>query len=379
MLVRVRRGYDRTAVLDHNFNGTPFTVGIEEELMLIDADSLDLAQEVEAVLAAVPSQLEGQVKRELMQSVLEVATTPCATVADAAEQLRVLRLAVAEICEARGMLVGAAGTHPTARWEDQLIVERERYQQLARELAYIARRELIFGMHVHVGMVGADRAIYVADGIRRYLPLLLALSANSPFWRGHATGMMSTRVPIFRAFPRQGIPPHYGTWEIFSNRVETMVRSGAIADYTYLWWDVRPHPKLGTVETRVCDQQTDLRDTVALAALIATMSFHFSRRYDEGVPLVEYPAELLDDNKIRAALRGMDGRLVDFRAGRNVAASRLAEDVIEALAEDAEELGVTEQLEPLRAIIADGTSAGRQIATFERELDLHAVLEDIAL
>ena len=181
----------------------------------------------------------------------------------AGEQLRVLEASVAEIAERRGLLVAASGTHPFARWEEQRIVDRPRYHELVDELGYIALQELIFGTHVHVAIEGADKAIYVADGIRRYLPLLLALSSNSPFWRGEQTGLMSSRTPVFRAFPRVGIPPHYGTWEIYSHRVEQMMRGGAIEDYTFLWWDVRPHPKLGTVETRIFDQQTSLDHTWA--------------------------------------------------------------------------------------------------------------------
>ncbi len=243
-------------MLKHAFDGTPFTIGIEEELMILDAEGLDLAQGIEAILAAVPDDAVGYVKPELMQSVLEVATLPCPDVPSAGHQLAELRRMVSGIAARQGRLIGAAGTHPFALWERQEIVDRPRYRELADELAYIARRELIFGTHIHVAINGPDKAIYVADGIRRYLPLLLGLSANSPFWRGADTGLMSARTPIFRGFPRVGIPPHYGTWEIYSGRVELMMRSGAIEDYTYMWWDVRPHPNLGTVETRVFDQQT---------------------------------------------------------------------------------------------------------------------------
>src|SRR5919106_2094548 len=237
--------------------------------MLVGESGLGRAQGIETILDEVPAEFEGQVKPELMQAVLEIATTPCPNVRAAGEQLATLRRAVFEIAEANGMLVGAAATHPFALFEDQEIVDRPRYRELAAELQYIARQELIFGTHVHVGIEGADKAIYVADGIRRYLPLLLALSANSPFWRGSATGMLSSRTAIFRAFPRVGIPPHYGNWDIYSARVELMMRAGAIDDYTYLWWDVRPHPNLGTVETRVFDQQTRVEHTVSFAALCA--------------------------------------------------------------------------------------------------------------
>jgi len=297
----------------------------------------------------------------------------------AGAELRELRSLVAELGAERGLLIGAAGTHPFGRWEDQEIVERERYAELIAELGHIARQELIFGMHVHVAIEGANRAIYVADGIRRYLPLLLALSANSPFWRGHDTGMMSSRIPIFRAFPRQGIPPHYGTWEIYAHRVETMVRSGAISDYTYLWWDVRPHPRLGTVETRICDQQTDVERTLAIAALIVALARRLSRLYDAEEPLVEYPTELIDDNKVRAALRGLEGQLVDFRAGRHVPAPVLAERLLEELEPDAEALGCAEELAWVRDILEEGSGARRQRAAYERHGDCRRLAAELVI
>src|SRR5215210_3202281 len=283
--------------------------------MILDPKTLDLAQEIATLVPAVPPEFEGQVKPELMQAILEIATKPCADLTEACEELIALRTMVSGIAEEHGFAIGAAGTHPFALWEDQKVVENERYRQLMEDLGYIARRELIFGTHIHVSIEGPDRAIYVADGIRRYLPLLLALSTNSPFWRGRATGMMSSRTPIFRAFPRVGIPPHYGTWEIYAHRVEQMMRGGAIEDYTYLWWDVRPHPNLGTVETRVFDQQTTLEHTIGLAALTIALAHMMSALYDAEEPLIEYPTELIDDNKVRAALRGMDSRLIDFWRG----------------------------------------------------------------
>jgi glutamate---cysteine ligase / carboxylate-amine ligase len=366
-------------MLEHAFTGPPFTIGIEEELMILDADSLELAQRVEDLLAAVPGDYDGQVKPELMASVLEIATMPCTGVDEAGRQLAELRGVVARLAGERGLAMGAAGTHPGGRWEDQRIVDRPRYRELVEDLGYLARRELIFGTHVHVAIEGADRAIYVADGIRRYLPLLLALSTNSPFWRGRPTGMMSSRVPVFRAFPREGIPPHYGTWEIYSHRVGQMVRSGAIEDYTFLWWDVRAHPRLGTVETRVCDQQTSLENTLALAALVASLARRLSTLYDQEEPLVEYPSELIDDNKVRAALRGMEGELVDFRAGHHVPAPELAKRLLEELAGDALALGCAETFEVVWRILREGTGARRQLAAWEADRELRDVVGGIVI
>ena len=320
-------------MLSHAFNGPAFTVGIEEELMICDAETLELSQSIDDVLAAVPEDVKGYVKPELMQSVLEVATLPCESVAEAGAQLRDLRRLVREIAAGKGLAIGAAGTHPNARYEDQKIVDRPRYKELAAELGWIAEQELIFGTHIHIGVDGAEKAVYIADGIRGYLPLLLGMSSNSPLWRGKQTGMMSSRTPVFRSFPRVGIPPYYGNWEIYSHRVELMMRGGAIPDYTYLWWDVRPHPNLGTVEVRVFDQQTRVEHTIGFAALVQSLAHTLAGRYDDGTPSMEHPWELIDDNKVRAALVGIEGKLIDFDRGVEVDGSQMARGVIEELRE----------------------------------------------
>jgi carboxylate-amine ligase len=364
-------------VLDHKFTGPAFTIGIEEELMLCERDGYGLAQEIERVLDAVPAELEGQVKPELLQSVLEIATKPCADLGEAYGELRSLRRAVTAVADDLGLCVAATGTHPFARWEEQRIVDRQRYRELVDELGYIALRELIFGTHVHVGIEGADKAIYVADGIRLVLPLLLALSANSPFWRGWTTGLASARTPVFRAFPRCGIPPHYGDWSNYCERVQLMMRAGAIEDYTYLWWDVRPHPNLGTVETRIFDQQTELDHTIALSALTVSLAHAFSAQFDEGAPNVDYPTELIDDNKVRAALRGMEGELVDFLHGKRVEAPAMARTLLDELHDHAVELGCETELDGIGEICRGGTGARHQLEIWDREGDLVELMRRI--
>jgi carboxylate-amine ligase len=364
-------------LLAHSFNGPAFTVGIEEELMILDPDGWDLAQAIEPCLRAVPAEFEGQVKPELFQSVLEIATRPHPNLRSAADELVALRRMIEDVAGQHGLATAAAGTHPFARWEDQKIVERERYANLIGELGYVAKQEIIFGTHVHVGIEGPDRAIYVADGIRRYLPTLLALSANSPFWRGERTGMMSARTPVFRQFPRVGVPPHYGTWEIFSNRVEMMMRAGAIEDYTFLWWDVRPHPNLGTVETRIYDQQTRVEHTAALAALTLCLAHRYASRYDDGEPLLEYPTELIDDNKMRAAIRGTDGHLIDFRAGESVPAPAMIRELVELLGPHADELGCHAELDAVEDLLQHGSGAHRQLAICDDKADLPSLVAEI--
>ena len=333
--------------------------------MICDAETLDLAQGIDGILGALPDDFTGYVKPELMQSVLEVATLPCANVAEAATQLADLRRLVREVAAGQGLAIGAAGTHPTARYEDQLIVDQPRYRELAAELGWIAQRELIFGTHVHIGIDDAEKAVYVADGIRGYLPLLLGMSSNSPLWQGKNTGMMSARTPVFRGFPRVGIPPYYGSWEIYSHRVELMMRGGAIPDYTYLWWDVRPHPNLGTVELRVFDQQTRLEHTIGFAALAQSLVHRLAADYDDGVPSVEHPWELIDDNKVRAALVGIEGKLIDFDRGFEVPGAELVHGIVSDLREHAEELGCEDELSGLTDLLDHGTGARRQLDWLE--------------
>ena len=360
--------------MEHRFRGTPFTVGVEEELMLVDAETLELRQGIETVLEDLGEDYEERVKPELIQSVLEIATAPHETVAEAAKELGSLRETVRAAAERHGMSTAASGTHPTGLWEEQRVVERPRYQELEAELGFIARRELIFGTHVHVGVTGPNKAIYIADGIRKHLPLLLALSANSPLWRGRDTGMMSARTPVFRAFPRVGIPPHYGSWEIYSRRVQLMMDAGAIEDYTFLWFDVRPHPKLGTVEVRVLDQQTRIENTVALAAMVVALVHRYSTLFDGQQALIEVPTELIDDNKVRAAMRGMDGNLIDFPRPEQQAATEMATHLLDELREHAQEVGCEAELEGVRNLIEGGTGAHRQLEVLKRSGDVKELL-----
>src|SRR5919107_5689165 len=221
--------------MEHRFTGPSYTLGIEEELMIVDAETFYLVNGIETMLESITPDTKGDVKPELMESVLEIATTPCKNTREAGEQLRELRRAVQATANSHGLAIGSAGTHPFAMWEDQRIVARTRYRDLIAALRFVARQELIFGQHVHVGVDGPDKAIHVANGMRVHMPLLLALSANSPFWRGRPTGLKSSRTPIFRLLPRVGIPPRFESWEEYSSRLRFMVEAGAVPDYTFLW------------------------------------------------------------------------------------------------------------------------------------------------
>ncbi|GAC1531467.1 MAG: carboxylate-amine ligase [Thermoleophilaceae bacterium] len=362
--------------MEHRFTGPSYTLGIEEELMIIDAETLELVNSIEAMLESMPQTI-GEVKPELMESVLEIATSPCANTREAGVQLRELRSQTQAVAGSHGLAIGSAGTHPFAMWEDQRIVARPRYRDLVAALRFVARQELIFGVHVHVGVDGPDKAIHVANGMRVHVPLLLALSANSPFWRADETGLLSTRMPIFRAFPRVGIPPTYADFAEYSARVGFMVESKAIEDYTYLWYDVRPHPNFGTVEVRVMDGQTRVEHTLGLAALVQAMVKELCEHYDSGQPLARYPYEMLDENKWLAACNGLDGDLVDLPSPARVPTRELARRLLDRLRGHAQELGSADDLAAVEDLLERGNGAARQIVVHHANHDLREVVREI--
>jgi carboxylate-amine ligase len=360
--------------VDHQFVGHAYSLGIEEEMMILDSSTLELVNAIEAMLEPAPN---GEIKPELMESVLEISTAPCANIIEAGDQLRALRAQVGNTAASKGMAIGSAGTHPFAMWEDQRIVSRPRYRDLISALRFVARQELIFGMHVHVGVDDPDKAIHVANGMRVHLPVLLGLSANSPFWRADSTGLASTRTPIFRAFPRVGIPPTYKDWEDYERRIEFMINCGVIEDYTYLWHDVRPHPKFGTVEIRVMDSQTHVEHSLGLAALVQALVRELSEHFDSGQKLSRYPFEMLDENKWLAARHGLEGELVDLPHNDRVSTRALARRLIDRMRDYCTDLGSADELEAVEDLLARGNGASRQVVVYEANHDLREVVAEI--
>jgi carboxylate-amine ligase len=342
--------------------------------MILDVETLELANAIESLLESTTA---GEIKPELMESVLEVSTDPCANTAEAGDQLRLLRGQVAQAAAAKDLAIGSAGTHPFALWEDQRIVARPRYRDLISALRFVARQELIFGMHVHVGIDDPEKAIHVANGMRVHMPMLLALSANSPFWRADATGLASTRTPIFRAFPRVGMPPTYKGWEDYEQRIEFMVGTRVIEDYTYLWYDVRPHPNFGTVEIRVMDSQTHVEHTLGLAALVQGLVRELAIHFEEGKQLSSYPFEMLDENKWLAARHGLEGELVDLPHPDRVGTRELARRLLDRTREHAQDLGSANELEAVEDLLERGNGADRQVVVYEANHDLREVMAEI--
>lgn len=360
--------------MEHRFNGPAFTIGIEEELMILDAESLELVNAIESLLEDAPL---GEIKPELMESVLEISTDPCPNTAQAADQLRALRRQVTQTAAEKNLAIGSAGTHPFAMWEDQRIVARPRYRDLISALRFVARQELIFGMHVHVAVDDPEKAIHVANGMRVHVPVLLALSANSPFWRADATGLASTRTPIFRAFPRVGIPPTYKNWDDYERRIEFMIRAKVIEDYTYLWHDVRPHPRFGTVEIRVMDSQTHIEHTLGLAALTQALVRELCEHYDSGQQLSKYPFEMLDENKWLAARHGLEGEIVDLPHSERIPMRTLARRLIDRMRDHCRDLGSLGELEAVDDLLERGNGASRQVVVYEANHDLREVMAEI--
>jgi carboxylate-amine ligase len=335
--------------MEHRFRGPPFTLGIEEELMIVDGSSFELVNAIETMLSPGP---DDQIKPELLESVLEISTAPHRDVESAAGELAALRRQVHGRAQARGLTIVDA-------------------------LALVLRQELLFGLHVHVGVDDPETAIAVANGMRRHIPILLALSANSPFWRGQETGLMSTRTPIFRSLPRVGVPPYYDGWEGYQRRIDVMVRSGVISDYTYLWYDVRPHPDLGTVEIRAMDAQTRVEETIALAALCQALVKSLYDEFRAGERPADQPAEMLDENKWLAARYGLDAELVDLPGARRVSVRELIMRELPALREHAQQLGSAAAIDAVAEIVERGNGAQRQLRRYRKDGDLLSVMAEI--
>jgi carboxylate-amine ligase len=370
------------SVLDHNFGkGDPYTLGVEEEYMLLDGETLDLVQHIEAVLAAASGgEFEESVNAELMQSVLEIATPVCRTPAEVESELRKLRGYVIGLAGERGMRVGSAGTHPFSLFERQRITARDRYRHLVDQMQYVARRELIFGLHVHVAVDDCEKAIQVVNGLLAHISQLLALSASSPFWRGELTGLESSRQIVFAAFPRSGPPPRFRDYADYAEVVGQLEKTGCIAEYTHIWWDIRPHPRLGTVEIRVCDAVTRLEDAVALAAFCQSLVKLYSERFDSGGEIPSYHRILTSENKWLAARYGLEAPVMDLATGRRnrVPVAQLVRRTLRELEPHARELGCEGELEGIREILSRGNGADQQRRIWNANRDIVEVVREIA-
>src|SRR5712692_9103751 len=370
------------SVYEHRFGeGDPYTLGVEEEYMILDGESFDLVQHIDTVLAAVKGhELESQVNAELMQSVLEIATPVCRAAADVHEELSKLRGYVCGIARAKGLRVGSAGTHPFSLFERQRITARDRYRALVDQMQYIARRELIFGLHVHVAVDDPEKAIQVVNGLIGHLAELVALSSSSPFWRGEPTGLRSSRHMVFAAFPRSGPPPRFKNYADYAELVGQLERTGCIADYTHIWWDIRLHPRLGTIEIRICDAVTQLDDVVAITAFCQALVKHYSERFDAGEEIPSFHRILTTENKWLAARYGLEAPVMDLQTGRRnrIPVAQAIRRTLKLVEPHARELGSDTELAGIEQILRRGNGADRQLRVFNANRDIVEVVREIA-
>src|SRR5213080_2865724 len=370
------------SVYDHAFGKSDaYTLGVEEEYMLLDGETFDLVQHIDTVLAAVAGhELEPVINPELMQSVLEIATPVCHTPAEVGDQLRRIRAYVIGVARDEGMRVGSAGTHPFSLFERQRITARDRYRQLVDQIQYIARRELIFGLHVHVAIDDPEKAIQVVNGLLNHLGQLLALSASSPFWRGEPTGLRSSRQMVFSAFPRSGPPPRFRNYADYAAVVGQLEKTGCIADYTHIWWDIRLHPRLGTVEIRICDAVTRMEEAVALTAFCQALVKHYCERYERGDEIPSYHRILVTENKWLCARYGLEAPVMDLATGRRnrIPVAQLIRRTLKEIEPHARELGSERELEGITELLARGNGADRQLRVFNANRDIVEVVREIA-
>jgi glutamate---cysteine ligase / carboxylate-amine ligase len=352
-----------------------FTVGVEEEFQIVDPTTWELRSHVSELLASSAPAFGDQVKREMHQSIVEVGTKICASIGELAEEIIKNRRDLADAAERVGLRVAAAGTHPFSNWMDQVISPGERYENIVEELQQLARSLLIFGLHVHVAVPDRSAMIDLMNEARYFLPHLLALSTSSPFWMGRDTGLKSFRTTVFRRFPRTGIPEQFGSWSEYEEYVNLLVELHCIDNAKKIWWDLRPHPTFGTLEFRVCDVPTAPRASIAIAALAQAIVVKLYRLRARNLGFRRYPRALIEENKWRASRWGLDGKLIDFGKRKEVPMRELAVELLEFIDDVVDELGSRREVEYVRKILSDGTSAERQVQVFRETGDLRAVVQ----
>jgi carboxylate-amine ligase len=353
-----------------------FSLGIEEEYQTIDPESRDLRSHIATeMLAQGKIRLEERVKAELHQSVIEVGTRVCRNIQEAQEDLFDLRRNMIRLAEENQLQLVAGATHPFADWRAQEIYPDERYDQVVEDLQLVARSNLIFGLHVHVGIEDKESAIRIMNSLRYFLPHILSLSTNSPFWMGMETGYKSYRAKVFEHFPRTGIPDSFSSYSEFESYVELLVKTNCIDNGKKIWWDLRPHPFFSTVEVRACDIPMRAKETIAIAALIQATACKLWHLHESNQDYRQYARPLLMENKFRAVRYGLDGKLIDFGKQIEVPVRELIVEYLAFVDDVVDELGSREELEYIHTMLEQGSGADRQLAVFRETGSLKAVVD----
>ncbi len=354
-----------------------FTLGVEEEFQIVHAETRELRSYVSQLLEEGRSNalLRERVRPEMHQSVVETGTGICRDIRQARDEIVELRSGLGDLAKKGGMRIVAAGTHPFSDWKTQEITDGDRYKGIVEDLQDVARANLIFGLHCHVGIKDREVAMAMANQIRYFLPHILALSTSSPFWLGRQSGLKSLRSEIFKRFPRTGIPSAFASYAEFQRYVDLLVKTNCIDNAKKIWWDVRAHPFFDTVEVRICDMTTRVDDTIAIVALIQAVMGKLYLLYRRNLGFREYSRELIEENKWRAVRYGIDGKLIDFGKQEDIPTKELIAELLDFVSETADIFGSQNELDRIRQILKDGTSADQQIQVYKETGNIKNVVD----
>jgi glutamate---cysteine ligase / carboxylate-amine ligase len=358
-----------------------FTIGIEEEFQVVDPDTRELRSHIAEIFALSetgPATLRGRLKPELHQSVVEIGTDICSDIHAARADVTNTRTSLARLAREKGLRIAAAGTHPFSHWAAVGITGgNPRYEKLISDLQMVARANLIFGLHVHIGVEDRETQIRIMNAARYFLPHVLALSVNSPFWLGRETGWMSYRCKVFDKFPRTNIPDYFGSWGEFEDYVQLLVKTQCVLDGRQIWWDVRPHPIYPTLEYRICDIPMRVDETIALAALFQAITAKLWKLLTGNLTFRLYRRSLIMENKWRAARWGIHGKLIDFGKETEVPVSELVSELLDFVDDVVDDLGSRQEVGYARRILEQGTGADRQLKAYGKTGDLRAVIDSV--
>ncbi len=354
-----------------------FTLGVEEEYMVVDPHTRELTSHDQKIVELASHITKDSVKAEMHQAVVEVGTGICKDVGQAYEEIRELRKVVSEIAGSLNLRIGAAGTHPFSHWSKQLITPNPRYDEIVQEMQEAARSNLIFGLHVHVGLTDKNMAIHIQNTVRYFLPHVYALSCNSPFWEGRNTGFKSFRTKVFDKFPRTGIPDHFNGWDDFKNYVNLLIKTNCIDNAKKIWWDVRVHPFFDTIEFRICDVPMRIEETIAITAVFQALVVKLYKLRLQNMSFIMYTRALINENKWRASRYGLDGRMIDFGKQIELDTRVLILELLDFIDDVVDELGSRNAINYIHTILEKGTGADRQLAVFQETGSLENVVDYI--
>jgi glutamate---cysteine ligase / carboxylate-amine ligase len=354
-----------------------FTLGVEEEYLIIDPVTRDLRSHMSKIVDGAKIILQEQVKAEMHQSVVEVGTNICKNVKEAREEITFLRKKIVELAANQGLVVGAAGTHPFSKWQDQPITDDPRYHMIVNELQDAARSNLIFGMHCHVGIESREVGLQLINQACYFLPHIFSLSTNSPFWEGRNTGYKSFRTKVFDKFPRTGLPEYFDSVQSYDNFLETLVKTNCIDNPKKIWWDLRLHPFYNTIEFRICDMSLTVDETICIVAIIQAIVAKLYKLNMSNTSFNVYRLALIKENKFRAARYGVQGNMIDFGLQKEVPTKDLILELLEFIDDVVDELGSRDEINYVHTILREGTGAAKQLAIFEQTQDLTKVVDFI--